>query len=307
MKLSQLREFLAVAERGSIRGAAKLLGVSSPALTKSLRQLETELHVRLVVRTTRGAVLSEYGEAFLKRARVIVAESAKATEEMAQMLGRHQGDVTVGVSPTPAIAMLPRALIEFRSDFPAVRVNLVGGLYHAHIPSLRARTMDMAISPIPQAGLETGFQSEVLFRSDLVIVARHGHPLQYATALHELVDAEWIVTAPGSRSTEALVEAFLAHGLAPPLAMIQCDSFSVLQTLVLQSDMVCALPRKFVETEPFRSCVCALPLVDALPSYTVSLFYLTDSPLVPAAAYFATLLRRHARYLQPSPTNGAVS
>ncbi len=57
MRLSQLQDFIAVAESGSIRAGAKARDVSAPAITKSIRQLEEELHVPLLTRTTRGVVL----------------------------------------------------------------------------------------------------------------------------------------------------------------------------------------------------------------------------------------------------------
>ena len=63
MRLSQVQDFIAVAECGGIRAGAKARGVSAPAITKSIRLLEEELHVPLLTRTTRGIVLSRYGEA----------------------------------------------------------------------------------------------------------------------------------------------------------------------------------------------------------------------------------------------------
>ena len=64
MRLNQLRVFLTIIDSGSIRGAARQLGVTQPAITKTLRQLEESLHVRLLDRTQHGVVPTLAGRAF---------------------------------------------------------------------------------------------------------------------------------------------------------------------------------------------------------------------------------------------------
>ena len=68
MKLNSLRDFLAVAERGSLRAAARQLGVAQPAITRNIQELEKELGVVLFERQARGVTLSPMGEVFLRRA-----------------------------------------------------------------------------------------------------------------------------------------------------------------------------------------------------------------------------------------------
>src|SRR6267143_841188 len=92
MRLSQIRDFLAVVESGGIRAAARELGVSQPAITRSVRGREAELHTRLLQRTPTGVVPTQAGRAFLARARAAQAELRKAEEE-ADRLGQ------VGVLP----------------------------------------------------------------------------------------------------------------------------------------------------------------------------------------------------------------
>src|SRR5262245_13997027 len=81
VRLTQIRDFLAVVESGSIRAAARKLGVAQPTITKSVRSLETELHVQLLGRNARGIVPTASGRAFFARARVAQSELRKAEEE----------------------------------------------------------------------------------------------------------------------------------------------------------------------------------------------------------------------------------
>src|SRR5438093_1011742 len=85
MRLSQIRDFLAVVEAGGIRAAARKLGVSQPAITRSVRGLEAELRTRLLQRTPTGVVPTQSGRAFVARARAAQAELRKAEEEVDQL------------------------------------------------------------------------------------------------------------------------------------------------------------------------------------------------------------------------------
>src|SRR5205085_3276787 len=85
MRLSQLSDFVSTVEAGSIRAAARARGVSHPAMSKSLRTLESEVGVPLIRRSTRGVVCTPAGRAFLGRARAIAAELRKAQEELADL------------------------------------------------------------------------------------------------------------------------------------------------------------------------------------------------------------------------------
>ncbi|MFZ1909070.1 MAG: LysR family transcriptional regulator, partial [Burkholderiales bacterium] len=80
MRLNQIRDFMAIVEAGGIRAAARGLAVTQPALTKSLRQLETELGAVLLTRGVRGARPTEIGLAFLARARAVTVELRRARE-----------------------------------------------------------------------------------------------------------------------------------------------------------------------------------------------------------------------------------
>ena len=107
MKLQRIEHFIEVVTAGSIRGAARRLGMSQPALTRSLQQLEKDLGVQLMDRGVRGASLTQAGQTFLARARVAQAELAKAAEEARLVVGDLSSLVTLGVSPVAASLLLP--------------------------------------------------------------------------------------------------------------------------------------------------------------------------------------------------------
>ena len=302
MRLNQLQDFIAVAEHGSIRAGARARDVSAPALTKSIRQLEEELHVPLLTRTTRGVVLSRYGEAFLRRARLIATEARKASDEMRQMLGARNGVVRVGATGGPAHLLLPAVLTRFRAQHPDVLVCIDSGVYPMHLDDLRAGVMDMAVSPVPDEGIEREFTCEPLYNNDSVVVAHREHPLRHARRLHELVGSDWVLTdqrmqGPGA----AILDAFREHDLPLPRVAVRCDTIGMIQSLLQDRHLLCMLPRQLVPGQLAAAGLVPLPIEDRLPSHRVSLIYRADSPMTPVAAQFATQLRREVHYLTHLP------
>jgi DNA-binding transcriptional LysR family regulator len=87
MRLNQIRDLLAVVETGSLRAAARRIGVSQPAMSKSIAQLERELQAQLLLRTARGIVLTPAGHAFVARGRVIDTEVRKAHDDLSALRG----------------------------------------------------------------------------------------------------------------------------------------------------------------------------------------------------------------------------
>jgi DNA-binding transcriptional LysR family regulator len=88
MKLSHLRRFVAVAERGSMRSAARELGLPQPVITRSIQEMERELGVQLFERTITGIVMTLMAENILRRARVVESELRRTIEEVEQFKGR---------------------------------------------------------------------------------------------------------------------------------------------------------------------------------------------------------------------------
>lgn len=157
MKLNQLRDFLAVAESGSIHQAARTLNVSQPALTKSIRQLEKDLGAPLFERSTKGAVLNPLGYTFLARVRLVANELERARDEVGQLLGRGGGRVSLATSGTPSMLFLPSALKQFRRRFPDAQIRIVDGLLPVMLPELRDGQIDFAMAPKPAQSLGKGY------------------------------------------------------------------------------------------------------------------------------------------------------
>lgn len=297
MRITQLRDLLAVADAGSVRGAARALNVSQPALTRSIHQLETELNARLLDRSGRGVVPTSSGKALIARARMIQSELVRAREEQAQLAGESAGSIAFGVAPQAAIHIVPPALAQFRREHPNTHVRIVDGLAHALLPQLREGSLDFVIGSRPQGRPDSRFKFLPLFTNQIVVGARRGHPLRKARSLRELVESQWVIYTPPGWTGAMIPDIFVKNGLEPPRSVVRSDSYVAFLTLLAGTDMVAPMSRMLFQQRLARSFFEPFDLKERLPEFSIGLFQRADSPPTPVVATMVAAVKAAARRL----------
>ena len=297
MKMHHLRDVLAVAERGSLRAAARHLGVAQPALTRSIRELERELGAALFERRSTGVVVTTIGERFLHRASAAQSELRRAHEEVAQMQGMADGHVTVCLSTVPHLALLPDTLRPFRARYPRIHLDLHEGVFPTIERSLRDGTLDCYVGPPPAPLAAAGLVVETLFDNTRVIVGRKGHPLARAKKLRDLVAAEWITTSITSKAEEELGPLFAQHGLPAPKLVMQAHSSLTFIVSITNTDLLMMLPVQWTAFPLTRDALQQIFVAEPLPAPPICVVRRAGLPLTPAAEYFCDVLRRSAGQL----------
>jgi LysR family nitrogen assimilation transcriptional regulator len=132
MELRQLRYFTKVAELGSFSKAAVVLDVAQPALSRVIRDLELELGVSLLLRTGRGAVLTDAGIKLLARAKMLLDDADRAFQEVSSLKGRPMGLVSIGMTPSIGTVLTVPLVDRVRRSYPDVQLQLTEG-YSGHI------------------------------------------------------------------------------------------------------------------------------------------------------------------------------
>lgn len=297
LQFTQLRNLLAIVESGSIRAAARELHVSQPALTRSIRQLETELRVKLLERTGRGVVPTPAGRAFVARSRVIHNELGRAREELGHIAGDQAGSVAFGVSPQAAIHLVPPAIEQFRREHLNAAVRVVDGLPHVLLPQLRDGSLDFVIGGRPLGALDARIRTHPLFTNRLIVGARKGHRLRHSRSLRELTGASWVIYTPSGWSGALIPDIFEKNGLSPPKSVVRSDSYISLLTILAGTDLVGALSSMLFEQRMARDFFVQFDLKEKLPEITLCLFERSDSPLTPVAAAMVVALKAAARRL----------
>ena len=127
MELRILRSFLTVAREQSISGAAKVLHISQPSLSRQIMDLEEEVGAKLFQRGNRKITLTEHGLLLRKRAGQIVDLVRKTQEEMTSGEGTVSGTVRIGAGETQAFRTLAGAVHELACEYPDIRFQVFSG------------------------------------------------------------------------------------------------------------------------------------------------------------------------------------
>jgi len=294
MKLTQLRHLIAVAERGSLRAAARELGVAQPAVTRSIQELERELGVPLLERHARGVFVTDMGQLLLRRAGSIVHEVRRAQEEIQQSNGGLAGTVTGAFSSVPHVSMLPHALRPFRQRYPKVRIRIIEAVYPMAEVGLLDGSIDFYIGPLHRDSLAPSLSKTKLFDNERVVLARKGHPLASARALRELKQAEWLTTSITHNAEEELRELFERHRMMAPSIVIQAQSAFSAMTVLAATDLLALMPVQWTDFELTRRSLQRINVRETIAAPPIVLVRRAGLALTPAAEFFADLLRRAA-------------
>lgn len=301
METRHLRAFQAIVESGSIRGAARRLGISQPALSKILHQLESKLAVPLVLRSVNGAVPTEYGRALMVRATLIGEELRRAKEEIAQMSGEKGGNVAISMSAVAAFLMASEALNRFWRRYPEAKVRIVDGVFEMMLSGLQSGRLDFSIGPLPRVALGPDIETELLFENVIVPVVRKGHPLANAHSLADLQKCTWLLIGPSSEAINLIAENFADRGLPLPRVSVTCESFPALIELVVGTDLVTALPLSLLRHRLIGDLMKPIKINEELRSTAMALIRRAGVPLMP----LAEALAREYRLLARRYTRGA--
>jgi LysR family transcriptional regulator of abg operon len=253
--------------------------VTQPALTKALKQLEDEFGATLVVRSPKGVRLAPAGEMLAARAATVVREIERAREELSALTQDTQTTLSVGVSPAAALMLAASTISAFQSRWPHVRVHLIDALYPKALEQLRSGELDLALGPLPPAGIGRDLQAGALIDSPSVIVAKKGHALARARRLDDLVGASWLLSGPLLGPGDPTHLGFEHRGLPAARVTVQCESFSTLLAVLPSMDTLAIVPKRFYEVHGPRMGLVALELQETLPATTIHIFSRTDAPL----------------------------
>ncbi len=127
MELRVLRYFLAIAREGSITGAANVLNVTQPTLSRQIKELEQELGQQLLIRGSHNVSLTAEGMILRKRAEEIVEMVGKTKAELRSAEDTISGDIYIGGGETEGMRLIAEVIKELQSQYPQIRCHLYSG------------------------------------------------------------------------------------------------------------------------------------------------------------------------------------
>jgi LysR family transcriptional regulator of abg operon len=289
MKLSQLRNLIAVVDAGAVRQAAKNLNLSQSSVTKSIQQLEERLGVELLHRGAHGVAPTAAGKALVARARAVEAELRHARNEVEAIQGAGFGEIRISASPTVAMGLLPRAVVAFQRTRPRVSFHIWEGVYPDVLPAVRTGDLDFAICLVPGKPRDDTLNFESLIEDQLVPAVRADHPLLSARKL-ELADL-----------LDVFEQSFIANRLTPPKSSIECTSFACALALVEDGDYVTLVPSQIFAGKRAPPLVAPLHLDSPMQPWTVAVISRAKHELSAVCrAFLIELHRTSARIDRPA-------
>jgi DNA-binding transcriptional LysR family regulator len=204
----QLRTVQAICRLGKINLAAEDLGVTGPALTLQIQQLERDANVSLFDRTRSGMVPTAIGLAFLEAARAVEDSLVRLEDSISAIKGLRTGRLRLGVVSTGKY-FAPQLIAAFRSQVPAIEINLFIGNRADIIAKLRDHEIDIALMGRPPRDFEV--RSQVFGDHPLVFIAPAGHPLTGVLEIsrEQIAQEQFLLREKGS-GTRISLEIFLS-------------------------------------------------------------------------------------------------
>jgi DNA-binding transcriptional LysR family regulator len=299
IRLRDLHIFLTVSQRGSMAQAAAQLGVSQPAVSGVIADLERTLGVPLFERSTRGVKPTVYARAMMDRSVAAFDEIKQGIRTLENLADPTAGELWIGCIESVSVLTLPPLLQDFMQQYPRVVVHVQR--LSSPTPEYRdlcERNLDLVLGRAPSrsAGEAEELASEPLFNDQLVVVAGAHTPWarRRRIELGELVNEPWLLTQPDCWTYTAIRDAFLARGLKTPHVSLMTQSIPLRLSLVANGPYIAAFANSRVLLCAGGFSVKRLPIDLRDCISPLSIITLKDRVLNPVAQRFIEHIRAHA-------------
>lgn len=286
--LRQLRVFSAVSRHLSFVRAAEELGLTAPAVSMQIKELEAEVGLPLFDRSSRKVSLTMVGEYVLAYTQRVLAAMRDAEDMVARFRGLKTGVLDVAMVST-AKYFLPRLLARFRDEHPGVEIRLqVANNRDEVVALMREGAVELAVMGRPPKNWPA--RAEPFAMHPHVLVTSIEHPFARAekVAARALMNEGFIVREPGSGTRAALDEYMDAHQMRPQVVM-QMSSNEAIKQAVMAGMGVALLSLHTVGLELDHGLIAA-PETEGLPVmrrwHVVNNLAKTLSPAAEAFRYF---------------------
>ncbi|MGE7368602.1 pca operon transcription factor PcaQ [Neorhizobium sp. NPDC001467] len=262
IKFRHLQTFLEVARQKSVAKAAGLLGVSQPAVTKTIRELEEALGVAVVERDGRGIRLTRYGDVFLRHAGAALTALRQGVDSVSQELFEAAPPVRVGALPTVSTGIMPRAMSMFLQEKTGSRIKIVTGDNAVLLEQLRVGDLDLVVGRLAAPEKMAGFSFQHLYSEQVVFVVRTGHPLlaSQKSVFDGFADYPVLMPTRGSIIRPHVEQFLIANGVPNLPTQVETVSDAFGRAFVRQSDAIWIISRGVIATDLADGFLAALPI-----------------------------------------------
>ncbi|MDF3416526.1 LysR family transcriptional regulator [Sulfitobacter sp. M57] len=298
LKLRQLRLLVAVGRQGNIQNAARELGISQPAATKMIQDLELDFEVKLFSRTNRGVIPTVFGETLIRHGKLIFAQVSNAAQELDDLNEGNAGRVVIGTLLAASTGLLPEAIDNLLKDRPKVAIKITEGTNEVLMPALLSGEIDLVVGRLPAHRFRDKITQETLFDDRIQAVVGPQHPLasKASVTFQDATPFGWVLPPLETTLRRQVDHFFISQDqYVPPLA-IESVSYLANRALLQSRDLIGLMPAEVAAHDIERGFMCALDWSVPFGRGPVGVSYRSDSSLSPAGHAFRLALHQAAAH-----------
>ena len=294
--LRDIEYFVAIAEHGNVGRAAESLGLSQPALSKSLRRIESSMQTKLVRKVPKGIELTAVGAAFLTHVRRIRLSLDDVAHEVADLTLGRAGHLRIGANQFAVDHLLPEACNALMKSAQKITWTVTVGQNDALVPALRNGAFDLVVAGVPEFP-ERHLVQEQLVNDEFAVITSVTHPLakQKKVTIADLARYQWALSGPGTLAPEYVERVFKDNGQPPPDVTFQTNAPHLLMHAVASSDLLGFQSRWDVRHVAPRLRLAEMRVPELAWVRRLGVRYRKDAYLSPAALRFIEMLKTTAK------------
>lgn len=260
--LRHLRALVALSDLKLVARVSEALGVTQPAVSKQIAELEKIVGVPVVTRDRNRLYLTPIGIRLADHARQALGQLDRAAFDIEAMTSGVSGSVSIGVVSSVAPTLLPGTIALFKRSTPQANVSVSEGHFVELLPQLEAGALDLVIARIWQPQELAEIDQMALFSEPIVVVAGRNHPIAQSSEVEwaDVINYPWILPQSNSVARQAVDALFASNGLPPPNNTIASLSLALNLELLQAMPALGLLPARLAQAQAARGQTVILPL-----------------------------------------------
>lgn len=296
LKLRQLRLLVAVGVHGNIQNAARELGISQPAATKMIQDLELDFEVKLFNRTNRGVVPTVFGETLIRHGKLIFAQVSNAAQELDDLNEGNAGRVVVGTLLAASTSLIPSAIDILLDERPNVAIKISEGTNEVLMPGLLSGEIDMVVGRLPSHRHRDKIRQEKLLDDRIVAVVGNQHCLagQTNVTFAQTKPFGWIVPPLETTLRRQVDHFFVGQQQYVPPMTIETVSYLTNRALLQSRDLIGLIPAEVVAQDVANGYLSLLDWTVPFGNGPIGISVRAADELSPAGRAFKAALHKAA-------------
>lgn len=291
LRMRQVALLLAIGQHRTLRAAAAQLGLTQPAATKMLQELESAMGHALFDRVGRGLQLTAAGHCVLAYFEGLQGHFDALTRELGELEQGSAGKLCIGSIMAASPAVLTQALIRLKALYPLLTIEITVDTSDRLSDALRRGDLDLVIGRVPDTNAGA-FSFSPIAEEALSIVASPQHPLagQARVAWAELLAYPWILQPHGSPMREVMEHEFKNQRSPLPRGLIETASILTTTNLIGNSHMLAVMPTEVAERYEAHGLLACLRYTVRQRLSVYGTIAARDRPAGPAATQLVQFL-----------------